>query len=244
VNVDRSIVLAGVDIGKKIKLPVYSTLLIHEEGPILIDVGFDPDGLSNPERAYGPRWTKMAAPELTEADDIRSRLQELRIRVSDIKMVILTHLHWDHSGALRFFTHCPILVQQAEYRFALNPDRFLSPSYLRNHFDLPLNYRLLEGDQIIFPGVSVIKTPGLTAGHQSVLLKLASGSSYILSGDAISLEESLKGKIPGSIYWNTQQAIESMYRLEHLSNLLEAEIIPSHDLRKWNLMKKSPEAYK
>ncbi len=241
-NVDRSIFLAGVDIGEKIKAPVYSVLLMHDEGPILIDAGLNPDGRTDPEHAWGPR-AKLIRPELTEADDIRNRLQQIKLSVKDIRMVILTHLHWDHTGALRFFTHCPIVVQKAEYRFALNPDSFVSSQYMLNHFNFPLKYQLLEGDQMILPGISAVKTPGHTPGHQSILVKFASGSFRIISGDVLSLAENLKVKITGSNHWSAQQSLDGIYRLEHLSNLLQAEIFPSHDPERWESFKKSPDAY-
>jgi N-acyl homoserine lactone hydrolase len=241
-NMDRSILLAGVGMGKKIKAPIYSILLIHDEGPILIDAGLNPDGLANPEQAWGPR-ANLIQPELTKADDIRSRLKALNLHVSDIKKVILTHLHWDHTGGLRFFTHCPIIVQKEEYRFAFNPDSFVSSQYMPNHFPSLLNYHLLEGDQMILPGISAVKTPGHTPGHQSIIVKLASGASYIFPGDTISLAENLTLKIPTSNNWNSQQAMDSIYRLENLADLLAAEIIPSHDISKWGSLKKSPEFY-
>jgi N-acyl homoserine lactone hydrolase len=241
-NADRSILLAGMDIGKKIKSPVTSVLLIHDYGPILIDTGLSPEGLTNPEGAWGPR-AKLIKPELTKADDVRNRLAEVGLRVEDVKMVIITHLHWDHTGGLRFFTHCPIAVQKEEYRFAYQPDSFVAAQYMSNHIHFPLNYRLLEGDQILLPGISVIKTQGHTPGHQSVLIRLESGAFFIFAGDTISLEDNLTYKIPGSNTWSAQQSMDSIYRLEHLSHLLPAQIIPSHDIRKWSELKKSPDFY-
>ena len=242
IHIDRSILLTGTDMGQSIKAAVYSVLLIHEKGPILIDVGLNPDGLTDPENAWGPR-ASLIKPELTEEDDIRNRLRELGLTTSDIRMVLLTHLHWDHTGGLRFFTHCPIMVQKAEYRFAFHPDGFVSGQYMRNHFDYPLDFDLLEGDQIILPGVSVIKTPGHTPGHQSILVKLVSGKAYIFPGDAICLKDNLTLKIPPSNTWSSEQAADSIYRLEHLSKLLKAEIIPSHDLDEWEALRKSPAFY-
>ena len=242
VTLDRSIFLTGVDMGQKMKAPIYSILLIHDEGPILIDAGLNPDGLTEPEQAWGPR-AKLIKPEFTEADVIRNRLGELGLKVSDIKMVIVAHLHWDHTGGLRFFDHCPILVQREEYRFAFNPDSFFSPQYMRNHFDFPLDYQSIEGDRIILPGISVIKTPGHTPGHQSVLVKLKSGAFYLFTGDAINTRENLDRKILSSNNWNNGQALDSMHRLQHLSELLGAEVIHSHDIVQWETLKKSPEFF-
>jgi N-acyl homoserine lactone hydrolase len=242
-TLDRSIFIAQVDMGQKIKASVYSVLLIHTEGPVLIDVGLNPVGLTDPERAWGPR-AKLIKPEFTEADDIRNRLKELDLKVSDIKMVIITHLHWDHTGGLRFFEDCPIVVQREEYRFAFNPDSYFSPQYMRNHFDFPLNYQNADGDQIILPGISVIKTPGHTPGHQSVLVKTVRGNYYLFTGDAINSKENLDRKIPSSNNWNNGVCLDSMSRLQHLSQLLEAEIIYGHDIIQWEALKKLPESYR
>lgn len=96
---------------------------------------------------------------------------------------------------------------------------------------------------MIFPGISVVKTPGHTPGHQSVLIKLTSGRFMIVSGDVVSMAENLKLKITGSNHWSAQQSLDGIYRLEHLSHLLQAEIFPSHDMERWESFKKSPEAY-
>lgn len=241
-DMDRSILLTGTDMGKIIKAPVYSVLIMHDDGPILIDVGLNPHGLTNPEEAWGPR-AKLIKPQLTKADDIRNRLKQLDLDISDIKMVILTHLHWDHTGGLRFFKNCPIIVQKAEIRFAFNPDSFVASQYMRNHFDFNLSFQEIEGDKLIAPGVSVIRTPGHTPGHQSILVRLNSGRSYILPGDAICLEENLALKIPSSNVWSAEQAINSIHKLEHLAHILDAEIFPSHDIVQWEQLKKIPDVY-
>jgi N-acyl homoserine lactone hydrolase len=242
VNLDRSIFLTGVDMGRKTKAPVYSVLLIHPEGPVLIDTGLNPDGLTDPENAWGPR-ARVIKPEITEADDIRNRLKALNLEVPDIKMVIITHLHWDHTGGLRFFEHCPIIVQKEEYRFAFNPDSFCAPQNMQNHIDFPLNYECREGDQILLPGISLIKTPGHTPGHQSVIVKTTSGNFYIFTGDAINTKENLDRGVLSSNNWSNAAALDSTHRLVHLSNLLGAPLMHSHDIVQWNNYKKAPEAY-
>jgi len=238
-DIDRSIFLTAVDMGTVIQAPVYSVLLLGSSGPILIDLGFNPDGVKNPEQAWGAR-AKLIKPRLTEADDVRLRLKELGLEVKDVKMVILTHMHWDHTGALRFFTHCPIVVQREEHRFAFSPDPYLSAPYMPNHFDFPLDYRLMEGDGLVAPDVSVIKTPGHTPGHQSVLVRMSTGKNYIFPGDAVPIKENLERKIPLSNASSAKQVVESLYRLEHLAQVLEAEIIPSHDLAVYEKLNKSP----
>ena len=240
-DIDRSIFLSSVDMGHVIKAPVYSVLLMHSEGPILIDLGLNPDGVKEPEKAWGPR-AKLIKPQLSEEDDVRLRLKEVGLSVTDIKMVILTHMHWDHTGALRFFNHCPIVVQREEHRFAFSPDPFLSTPYMPDHFQHPVDYMFMEGDGFVAAGVSVIRTPGHTPGHQSVLAETVNGKYYLFPGDAMPLMENLERKIPLSNTHSAKQCVESLYRLEHLTKLLDANIIPSHDLAFYEGLKKCPES--
>jgi N-acyl homoserine lactone hydrolase len=240
-DIDRSIFLSNVDMGRIIKAPVYSILLMDPLGPILIDLGLNPDGVREPEKAWGAR-AKLIKPQLTEEDDVRFRLKELGLSVSDVKMVILTHMHWDHTGALRFFTHCPIIVQRDEYRFAFRPDPFLAAPYMPNHIEHPLNYQLMDGDGFVAPGVSVIKSPGHTPGHQSVLVRVHAGNYYLFPGDAVPLMENLERKVPLSNSFSAKQCVESLYHLEHLAQLLGARIIASHDLGIYETLNKCPEA--
>ncbi len=240
-DIDRSIFLSAVDIGQKITCPVFSVLLLTSDGPVIIDLGFNPEGVKDPERAWGPR-AKLIRPQLKEEDDVRLRLKELGLKVTDIKMVILTHMHWDHTGALRFFRHCPVVVQRDEHRFAFSTDPYLSAPYMPNHLDPSLDYRLLEGDSIVAEGVSVVKTPGHTPGHQSVLVRKSDGKACIVAGDAVPLMENMEHKIPLSNTCSAKQCVDSLYRIEHLARILGAEVIPGHDMVVYNNLKKCPEA--
>jgi glyoxylase-like metal-dependent hydrolase (beta-lactamase superfamily II) len=75
-----------------------------------------------------------------------------------------------------------------------------------------------------------------------VLVKLDGGTSVIFPGDVIPLEENLTLKVPSSNNWDSHQAMESIYRIEHLACLLDAEVVPSHDISKWEGLTKSPQA--
>jgi N-acyl homoserine lactone hydrolase len=100
---------------------------------------------------------------------------------------------------------------------------------MKNHYDFDLNYQLIEGDLELFPGIDLLFTPGHSPGHQSILITLEDGRKLIISGDAINTRENLKRQLPSGRCWDEQKAIFSLQKLETISRLTNAVIIPSHD---------------
>jgi len=130
-----------------------------------------------------------------------SRLvRELRNRglsPRDITGVILTHLHFDHSGGstrldrsgvpVPTFPSATYYVQRSEWEEAINPNERSSDSYHSDDF-LPLEERgqicLLDGDTEVAPGVRVRVTGGHCDGHQMVLVNYG-GERVAYFGDLI-----------------------------------------------------------
>ncbi|MCR4443393.1 MAG: N-acyl homoserine lactonase family protein [Peptococcaceae bacterium] len=238
-TIDRSILLYGQDFGVVEKSSVYSVLLKMKESWALIDTGLNPLGLTEPEKAWGER-AKLIKPVLTADDDIRNRLAVLGLKTDDISYVINTHLHWDHTGGNRFFDKAVFFVQKAEYRYAYQPDKHLQSSYMKDHFDCGVKYELVDGDAEILPGVFLLHTPGHTPGHQSVLIKMASGAHVIIAGDAIYTRDNLEHTIPPGHSWNQEFAIFSIHKIKTLQGVLQAKVMVSHDPGFWGMAPKSP----
>src|SRR6202034_4493644 len=96
-------------------------------------------------------------------------LAELDMTPADLVLVINTHLRFDHCGQHAVFPHSPFYVQRAE----LNRAKRESPE-LYDWFDfMNARFELLDGDTEVLPGLSVITTPGHTAGHQCVVVQSA-----------------------------------------------------------------------
>ena len=147
--------------------PVHGFVITHPDGAVLVDTG-----VGGPEEVLND-WRVVNV-------SVADALAELDLSPADISLVINTHLHFDHCGQNAVFKHAPFYVQRAE----LDRARRESP-VLSEWFDfMGARFELLDGDSEILPGLSVIATPGHTAGHQCVVVRADDGSPDLLIGDA------------------------------------------------------------
>jgi N-acyl homoserine lactone hydrolase len=152
--------------GTQAQWPVHGFVVTFPGGAALVDTGVGgPQGVQDDWRAVN-----VAAADA---------LAGLDLSPADISLVINTHLHFDHCGQNAVFKHAAFHVQRAELARA----RREAP-YLADWFDFAgARFELLDGDAEIVPGLSVIATPGHTAGHQSVVVRGADGDDLLI-GDA------------------------------------------------------------
>ena len=141
-------------------------MLAHPKaGAILVD-----SGVGGPDRVL----TDWRVVNVSVAD----ALDAIGLAPGDVKLVINSHLHFDHCGQNAVFKHAPFYVQRTELERARVQARWLT-----DWFDFAgARFELLDGDAEIADGVRVIATPGHTAGHQSILVQ--GDGEEVLIGDA------------------------------------------------------------
>ena len=101
-------------------------------------------------------------------------------RLADVRLVVNSHLHFDHCGNNMRFPGVPIFVQAVEYEVARQPN-YTIPEWV--DFE-GAEYAVLDGDAQVASGVHVMSTPGHTPGHQSLVLDTR-GGTVALAGQAI-----------------------------------------------------------
>ncbi len=104
---DYDILVAFQHPGEKVILPFSACLIDTDDGPVLVETGINPAGLRNPVEAAGERASAMKF-ILRKEDDIRARLKEIGLKPGDVRTVILSHMHWDHTGGCKFFPHATL----------------------------------------------------------------------------------------------------------------------------------------
>lgn len=138
---------------------------------------------------------------------VERSLRALGVEPDSIDCVVMTHLHFDHSGGTTrrspsgrlepVFPRARHVIQRGEYQDATHPHERNRASYLAENFG-PLEeaqlLQLVDGQAQCAPGISVIPTPGHTAHHQSVLIDDGQGHKALFLGDVV--PTSLHVKLP------------------------------------------------
>jgi 4-pyridoxolactonase len=220
--IDRSQLLWNVDCGVRLRFPIYSVLVEHEEGLFLFDTGYD---LEHVRRVF-----PKEEPQQSEAQGIVQQLAACGFAPGDVSYVVNSHLHFDHVGGNRHFPGAKTVVSKAELRQAKVPETFERYAYSDQTFDHPgADYDLLEGDVELAAGLRLFETPGHSAGHYSLLVEPPSGEALLFAFDAAYAEESLERLIPSGFHLDPTAAVRSLRRIQELARTYGARIFVAHD---------------
>jgi N-acyl homoserine lactone hydrolase len=213
--------------GEKIRAPILGWLIQSGAESILVDTG-----PSAPELAEGWHTRIRRTAEQAPAAAVRAA----GVDPDHLKLVILSHLHWDHCYNLEAFPAARFLVQAEEVRAAVDP----VPSQ-RSAYELGIPGRrppwmtafdrleVVRGDVEVAPGVSAVMLPGHTPGLQGVLVNTTAGR-HLIADDALPLAENLgtneSGPIAPALHTDVATCFRSFERMRAVADV----ILPSHDL--------------
>ena len=77
----------------------------------------------------------------------------------------------------------------------------------------------------------MLRTPGHTPGHSSLLVKLAGMGPVIITGDAVHFRENFDTDGVPAFNFDRSQTVASIERLKKIAANLKATIIIQHDAR-------------
>jgi glyoxylase-like metal-dependent hydrolase (beta-lactamase superfamily II) len=221
-------------------VPIHAWVIEHEEGVIVVDTG---ETAQTSRAGYFPRWQpyyKLAVRfQVKPEEEIDRQLKQLGIEPTDVKKVILTHMHTDHAGGLYHFPKSQIHVNIPEYNrtrgFRGQLDGYL-PHRLPDWFSpQPMGFE--NGSFTAFKkswnvttrgDVKVVPTPGHTPAHVSVIATLED-VNYFLAGDTTYSEENLLRTIPDGVSPDPHQAMDTMKKILNFAKQLPTVYLPSHD---------------
>jgi N-acyl homoserine lactone hydrolase len=206
---------------------------------ILVDTGFPAAYADDIERASkADRLETFGRLRQLDRDNLAAgQLARIRIAPADIRTLVLTHGDIDHIGGIADFPNATIVAGRAER--ALERPRYFGDRRPIAWPDRP--YRLVDGDEEIAPGMTLLATPGHSPGHLSVLLRLPETGAVLLTGDAICRASEPDEGYAGA--WDEAQAVASAARLLAIADRERATIIYGHDPAQWPTLRKAPAFY-
>jgi N-acyl homoserine lactone hydrolase len=164
-------------------LPIHAFAIEHPEGVIVVDTG---ETARTSETDYFPSWHPYYRYGLREwvapDEEIGPQLRRLGITPSDVRWVVLTHLHTDHAGGLHHFPHNQILVSRGDLTVASGRRgrlRGYPNQRIPRWFD-PTVIDLSSGPYGPFPqslkltkagDVTIVPVPGHTPGQIGVIVE-------------------------------------------------------------------------
>lgn len=227
-------------------VPVPAFLIRHPSaGAILVDTGLHPSIATDPRGNFGTMGTRSGKPTLEPGEDVPSQLRKRGLDPGEVPIVVMTHLHIDHTSAISEFPDSTFVLSETEWQAASGGVNALLNGYRRPHFDYAFDYRTVSFDRggidsyatfgrtfdLFGDGsIHLAYTPGHSPGHMSVVCRLKE-RDFVIGGDTMYLRGQLDGSLemPPRPYdtHNFRRSLQEL-RLFH-SQFPDAVITPGHD---------------
>lgn len=199
--------------------------ILGDDRTVVVDTGFTPETAA--ER--GNRHHIGTPPEL---------LRKLRCEPDEVTDLVITHLHYDHTGYADAFPNARIWLQRTEWDFWLSPlARRGAFAHLVEQTDLDRirgalesgRVTLLNGDADIGDGITLHHVGGHTPGMQ-VMRVATSTKPVVLAADASHFYANVEGDHPYGIVYDLGDMYAAFDKLAELAGD-EGIVVPGHDPR-------------
>lgn len=192
-------------------VPCPAFLIRHPSaGAILVDTGLHPSIATDGQENFGRMGARVGNPSLDAGTDVAAQLRSRNLDAGEIPVVVMTHMHIDHTSAISEFPNSTFVVSEVEWEAATVGPKPLLNGYRRAHFNYAFDYRTVDFDRggidsyssfarcfdLFGDGsIRLAYTPGHSAGHMSVIAHLAE-RDFVIGGDATYTQGQLDGDAP------------------------------------------------
>lgn len=164
---------------RRVRFPIPAYVIETADERILVDTGLHPEAVADKAAHYGSA-DALAPFELEQERSVAEQLD-----LGTLTKVVLTHLHFDHAGALDLLpAKVPVVVQRREWEAGKDE------AAIERNFFLPRDYGGADGQLVLVDGdhdllgdgsIELLSTPGHTPGHQSVRV----GEDLVIGADVV-----------------------------------------------------------
>lgn len=201
----------------------FTWTIMDDDRTIAVDAGFTPETAR--ERGSRPY---VASPLDT--------LAELGRAADDVTDLVITHLHYDHTGFVGAYPNATVWLQRTEWEFWSSElaDRG-GFAHLRNDGDLAAiralidagRVELIDGDADLGGGVTLHRVGGHTPGMQIVRIA-STDRPVVLASDASHFYANIEGDHPYGVVFDLGDMYRAFDRLHELAGE-DGVIVPGHD---------------
>lgn len=219
-------------------LPIWVYVIEHPDGLIVVDTGENSrisrmdEYLANESAFTRIQFRHAARFQVEERDELDIQFSQVGLSLQDVKLVVLTHLHLDHTDGLKFFSKSEILVGANEFK---HPHFNMPTTYPKWFRPNTVDYKVGQidvfdkafavsssGNLFYFP------TPGHTFGHSSLLFR-TDHFDLIFAGDSsYSQEQLVAGELAG-VNVDFSRSKETCRQIKAYAARYKSIFLPSHD---------------
>ncbi|KAJ5101217.1 hypothetical protein N7456_007269 [Penicillium angulare] len=174
--------------------------------------------------------------EYREEQRLPAAIEATGNNIKDVKVVIIGHLHLDHTGGLEHFigTDIPIYAHEAELKhtcWAVGTGADFGV-YIGHYIDLEkLNWQTFDESTLdLFQGISIHHLPGHTLGLCGLQINLKKDGTFIWTTDQFHIRENYEighphvGLARDHNFW-----YRSLRLVQRLQRIFDAKLIFGHD---------------
>jgi N-acyl homoserine lactone hydrolase len=226
------------------RLPIPAFLIRHPTaGSILVDTAFHASVATEPHVNLGRAMASVYKINMHVEQAVPAQLQKRGIATQDVGLVLMTHLHYDHASGISQFPEATFVVDRGEWAAASHGG--FTDGYRRRLTNHPFDWRTVDFtsdhtspyapfantiDLLGDGSIRLVRTPGHTKGHMSVLCRLAGGELLITGDAAYSRRTIAERLIPIFLSGDRRDYLRSLEEIRrYIEDNPDAVILCGHD---------------
>jgi N-acyl homoserine lactone hydrolase len=175
------------------------------------------------------------APNVAPKVSLVDFLAKIDVKPEQIKYVGISHYHADHTGQIASFPNATLLIGAKDWDAISSPKPAEGVNFkpFENWIkgEGKVEPQILDKDVFGDGTVIVLRTPGHTPGHSSLLVKLSQMGPVIISGDAVHFRENYDTDGVPAFNYDRAQTVASIERIKKIASDLKATVVIQHDAR-------------
>jgi len=226
-------------------LPVLAFVVEHPDaGLVVFDTGFSQAIADDAQGFLGSFMSRVVKPVLAEGGTLGQQMAASGLESKEVSHVVLSHMHFDHTGALEEFSGAVVVIASSERNDA-EAEHWPLDGFIESDWDevsrwaeidyaaeAPYATFIAHHDLLGDGSLVLIDLRGHTAGSQGMIVMLPAGP-VLITGDAAWTEESWRYAARPMMAHDMDLWWEQIWRVKKFVQLVPATLVmPGHDRRR------------